>query len=397
MARGYDFLIIGGGIVGFSIGNEILKREPNSSVVIAEKEAETGSHASGRNSGVLHAGFYYSPDSLKARFCLEGNYELRKIISSACLPLNECGKVVVAKDESDLPRLLNLFERGIKNGSKIELLDAKELPKFEPLAKTYKQFLWSPKTAVSDPLLVNNRIREIFQSAGGQVISNALVSFQSDNQVAVNGAPVNAERIINAAGSNAIHLAHSIGIGKDYAQLPVIGLYKIADSREIPLRTLIYPVPNPQNPFLGVHFTLTVSGEVKIGPTAIPIIGREQYSLLNLPDLSDISESTKAVFSMFKNSPTNLFRLARTELPKISSSVLVREGINLVPTLNPEIKWKKKRPGIRAQLVDLKTGNFEMDFIVRQRGNTTHILNAVSPGWTSAIPFAKWIVDKHLS
>jgi L-2-hydroxyglutarate oxidase LhgO len=100
---------------------------------------------------------------------------------------------------------------------------------------------------------------------------------------------------------------------------------------------------------------------------------------------------------MLKSSPANLFRLARTELPKISSSVLVREGIELVPSLNSKIKWKKKRPGIRAQLVDLKTGNFEMDFIVRQRGNTTHILNAVSPGWTSAIPFAKWIVDKYLS
>jgi L-2-hydroxyglutarate oxidase LhgO len=397
MSRGYDFLIIGGGIVGFSIGNEILKREPKSSVLIAEKEAETGSHASGRNSGVLHAGFYYSPDSLKARFCLEGNYELRKIIESASLPLNECGKVVVAKDESDLPRLLNLFERGIKNGSKIELLDAKELPKFEPLAKTHKQFLWSPKTAVSDPLLVNNRIRELFQTAGGRVVSNALVKFKSDNQVLINGKPVEAGRIINSAGANAIHLAHSIGIGQDYAQLPVIGLYKITENKELPLRTLIYPVPNPENPFLGVHFTLTVSGEVKIGPTAIPILGREQYTLLDLPNFADISESTKAIVSMLKSSPANLFRLARTELPKISSSVLVREGIELVPSLNSKIKWKKKRPGIRAQLVDLKTGNFEMDFIVRQRGNTTHILNAVSPGWTSAIPFAKWIVDKYLS
>ena len=397
MKKGYDFLIIGGGIVGFSIGNEILKREPKSSVLIAEKEAETGSHASGRNSGVLHAGFYYSPDSLKAKFCFEGNYELRKIINSASIPLNECGKVVVAKDERDLPRLQDLYERGIKNGSKIELLDAKELPNFEPLAKTYKQFLWSPKTAVSEPLLVNNRIREIFQAAGGQVTSNAVVSFKSDSQVAINGIPIKAVRIINAAGANAIHLAHSIGVGQDYAQLPVIGLYKITDNKSLPLRTLIYPVPNPQNPFLGVHFTLTVSGEVKIGPTAIPILGREQYTLLDFPNFSDVSESAKAVLSMLKSSPANLFRLARTELPKISSSVLVREGIELVPTLNPEIKWKKKKPGIRAQLVDLRTGKFEMDFVVEQSGNTTHVLNAVSPGWTSAIPFSKWVVNKYLS
>ena len=267
----------------------------------------------------------------------------------------------------------------------------------QSLAKTHKLFLWSPKTAVSDPFLVNNEIKEIFHSAGGQVVSNSLVNFQSDNGVAINGTKINVERIINAAGSNAIHLAHSIGVGEDYAQLPVIGLYKITDKKELPLRTLIYPVPNPQNPFLGVHFTLTVSGEVKIGPTAIPILGREQYSFLNLPDFADLSESTKAVFYMLKNSPDNLFRLAKTELPKISSSVLVREGRNLVPSLNHEIKWKKKRPGIRAQLVDIKTGNFEMDFIVRQSGNTTHILNAVSPGWTSAIPFAKWVVEKYLT
>lgn len=397
MDKGYDFLIIGGGIVGFSIGNEILKREPKSSVLIAEKESETGSHASGRNSGVLHAGFYYSPDSLKAKFCLEGNYEMRRIIESASIPLNECGKVVVAKDESDLPRLWDLYERGIQNGSKIELLDASELPNFEPLANTHKQFLWSPKTAVSDPYLVNKQIREIFQSAGGRVISSALVKFKSDSQVTINGKSVNALRIINAAGANAIHLAHALGVGDNYAQLPVIGLYKITDDKSLPLRTLVYPVPNPQNPFLGVHFTLTVNGEVKIGPTAIPIIGREQYTLLDLPNFSDVSESTKALFSMIKNSPANLFRLAQTELPKISSSVLVREGIELVPTLNPEIKWKKKRPGIRAQLVDLRTGKFEMDFVVKQSGNTTHILNAVSPGWTSAIPFSKWVVSKYLS
>jgi L-2-hydroxyglutarate oxidase LhgO len=392
----YDYLIVGAGIVGLSIGVELLQRNPSLRVLIAEKETAPAQHASGRNSGVLHAGFYYSPDSLKARFCLEGNSALREIISESRLPINECGKVVVATCEEDLPRLHELYRRGLANGAKLELLEEDELNDFEPLAKTYRQFIWSPLTAVSDPVLVSERIRESYLKLGGELRTEAMIKIDLNYKVTINGVSLSAVQIINAAGTNAIHLAHSVGVGKKYAQLPVLGLYKVTPRANLPLKTLVYPVPNPKNPFLGVHFTLTVQGDIKIGPTAIPILGREQYSWQDLPEFLDLQSSIKALKSLMANSPANLINLARTELPKISTKVLSRDGQKLVPSANESISWKKKRPGIRAQLVNLEKGEFEMDFVVQKEHNIVHVLNAVSPGWTSAIPFAKWIVATYL-
>jgi L-2-hydroxyglutarate oxidase LhgO len=396
MSEEYDHLIIGGGIVGLSVGLELLNKYPNSRVLLVEKEEKTGSHASGRNSGVLHAGFYYSPDSLKAKFCRQGNLELREIIAADSIPLNECGKVVVAQHEEDLERLEALFQRGLTNGVNLELLPEAELAKVEPLAKTFKKFLWSPMTAVSDPEMVTEAIKSRYLRRGGQIRINAAASFNKDGKVFINRLEINAKSIINAAGTGAIHLAHSAGVGHDYSQLPVLGLYKITSSKNLPLSRLVYPVPNPRNPFLGVHFTLTVDGSVKIGPTAIPVLGREQYSLTDLPDLQDIQSSFSSLIAMLKDSPKNLLTLAATELPKISLRLLTEGGALLVPSSSNKILWNTKKPGMRAQLVNLSTGKFEMDYVVRKHENQVHILNAVSPGWTSSIPFARWIISEYL-
>ena len=396
MPEKYDHLIIGGGIVGLSIGLELLNKYPNARVLLVDKEEKTGLHASGRNSGVLHAGFYYSPDSLKAKFCLQGNLELREIIAADSIPLNECGKVVVAQNEEDLVRLEALFQRGITNGVNLELLPETDMEKIEPLARTFKQFLWSPMTAVSNPEMVTESIKSRFIKRGGQIRTNGTAAFSKDGGVLINAQEVRADNIINAAGTGAIHLAHSAGVGSDYAQLPVLGLYKITPSQNLPLSRLVYPVPNPKNPFLGVHFTLTVDGSVKIGPTAIPVLGREQYSLQDVPDLLDIRSSFSSIFAMMKDSPRNLLNLATTELPKISLRVLTEGGALLVPSSNKRISWNTKKPGMRAQLVNLTTGKFEMDYVVRKHENQVHVLNAVSPGWTSSLPFARWIVSEYL-
>jgi L-2-hydroxyglutarate oxidase LhgO len=159
----------------------------------------------------------------------------------------------------------------------------------------------------------------------------------------------------------------------------------------------VYPVPNPTNPFLGVHFTLTVSGAIKIGPTAIPIIGKEQYKFRDIPALQDFKSSGRAIKGLFSGSPINLLQLAMTELPKISTKRLVSEAMELVPSVSKNIKWNSKSPGIRAQLVNMKNKSFEMDYVVEQNGKFTHILNAVSPGWTSAIPFAKYVVKNFIA
>ena len=396
MLEKYDHLIIGGGIVGLSLGLELLNKYPNARVLLVDKEEKTGLHASGRNSGVLHAGFYYSPDSLKAKFCLQGNLELREIIAADSIPLNECGKVVVAQNEEDLVWLETLFQRGITNGVNLELLPESDLAKIEPLAKTFKKFLWSPMTAVSNPEMVTESIKNRFLKRGGEILTSAKASINEDGKVFLDSQEVTADNIINAAGTGAIHLAHSAGVGDDYSQLPVLGLYKITPKGNLPLSRLVYPVPNPKNPFLGVHFTLTVDGAVKIGPTAIPVLGREQYSLRHLPDLLDIQSSFSSLFAMMKDSPKNLINLAITELPKISLRVLTEGGALLVPSSNNKIIWENKKPGMRAQLVNLNTGKFEMDYVVRKHKNQVHVLNAVSPGWTSSLPFARWIVSEYL-
>lgn len=396
MKEHYDFLVIGGGIVGLSIGRELLKKNRNSKVLVVEKELEIAAHASGRNSGVLHAGFYYSPDSLKAKFCLEGNHALKLLITKHNIPINNCGKVVVARNVEDVARMETLYERGMSNGVHLERFVASKLVNYEPLARTHKEFLWSPDTAVSDPVAITHLIQDLFIKEGGKVILGSKIHVGNTGLVSLNGRAINAERIINAAGAHAIHIAHQLGVGKKYSQLPVLGLYKYSESKDFPLRTLVYPVPNPKNPFLGVHFTLTVDGKVKIGPTAIPIIGREQYTLSDIPDVLDFWNSTRALTNLFLGSPSGLATLALTELPKISTQRLVREGRELVPDFSDSIDWKKKRPGIRAQLVDLEKRSFEMDFVVEQNNNFVHVLNAVSPGWTSAIPFAKYIVQNYL-
>lgn len=391
-----DFLVIGGGIVGLSLGRELLRTKQNARVIILEKESSVGSHASGRNSGVLHAGFYYSPDSLKAKFCLEGNYALRGLIRQHQIPIITCGKVVIANTEEDLERLDVLFERGSRNGVALVRESAANLHKFEPLARTHKEFLWSKNTAVSDPLAVTQLIAQLFLDSGGEIEYNSWARILENGLVDSGTRLIRADRIINAAGTNAIHIAHELGVGEKYSQLPVLGLYKYCEKADLPLRTLVYPVPNPKNPFLGVHFTLTVDQKVKIGPTAIPILGREQYSLAGKFDALDVMSSSKSVWSLFQESPVGLTKLAYTELPKVSTRKLVRDGKQLVPNVSHSIKWKKKRAGIRAQLVNLETKSFEMDFVIESEGNFVHVLNAVSPGWTSAIPFAQHIVKNYL-
>ena len=397
MEKNVDFLIVGGGILGISIGLEILRNFPFSRTLILEKEAGSGLHASGRNSGVLHAGFYYSADSLKAKFCADGNLELRKVIRDHNIPLLECGKVVVAQNEAELAQLIKLHERGNKNGVKQEILSVSDLSKFEPYAKTHKEFLWSPNTAVSDPKAVIRALENKYLSKGGEMLHNSIFSTNNQFEHRINGELVTAGKIINVSGTGAISIANQLGEGLEYAQLPVLGLYKITDDRAVPLKTLVYPVPNPEYPFLGVHFTLTLDKKIKIGPTAIPILGSEQYSISSKVSKGDFKSSIKAIRSLVLNSPKLLAGLAIAELPKVSTRRLVTDGERLVPNVRLISSWKYKEPGIRAQLVNLSNGKFEMDFVVRSANGVIHVLNAVSPGWTAAIPFAKHIFDNYLA
>ena len=390
-----DVLIIGGGIIGLSIGIALLESKPSLKVIIAEKEKSLGLHASGRNSGVLHAGFYYSPDSLKAKFCRDGNKELRKVAKKHGIEVRDVGKVVVARNEDENNRMDTLFERGVKNGVDIEIKSADELKLFEPLAVTHNRFLWSPSTGVADPKAINQALMNDFVSLGGKIdFGTELTLILRNSEIHDASNQYDVKYFINAAGAQSDRIARKVNVGLDYAMLPFMGVYRATEEKNLPLKRLVYPVPHPINPFLGVHFTLTVDHRVKIGPTAIPILGREQYSFTEGWSVSDIGQALKGMNSLIRGDSHDIKAILKTEWPKIIQSRLVRESTELVPSADQVKNWAKKPPGIRSQLVHLPSGKLEQDFVVRSEANATHILNAVSPGWTSAIPFAKWVVER---
>ena len=397
MFKNCDVLIVGAGVVGLSTGIALLQSRPSLKVTIADKEKNIGLHASGRNSGVIHAGFYYSPDSLKAKFCRDGNLELRKLAKKFGIPVKDVGKVVVARNEGEDSRLNTLFERGIANGVELEIHPAEKLKEFEPLAITHNRFMWSPNTGISDPRAIVKAMQDEFLTLGGEIHFDSKVNltvwhgeiYDSSNQFSF-------KHVVNTAGAQADRLARSVGVGTDYAMLPFMGVYRATSERNLPLQRLVYPVPHPINPFLGVHFTLTIDGKVKIGPTAIPIAGREQYSFTEGWSGSDIAQALKGMKSLITGNSHDFGAILKSEWPRIIQKLLVKESTELVPSAIAVKDWHRKPPGIRAQLVNLSTGKLEQDFIVTSKANATHVLNAVSPGWTSAIPFGKHVVDVHL-
>jgi L-2-hydroxyglutarate oxidase len=392
--RKCDVLIIGGGIIGLSIGIALLESKTSLKVIIAEKEKGLGFHASGRNSGVLHAGFYYSPDSLKAKFCREGNKELRKVAKKHGIPVRDVGKVVVARNADENNRLDMLFERGIKNCVDIELKTADKLKLLEPLAVTHERFLWSPTTGVSDPKAINAALLQYFISLGGKIDFDTKVKLiQKNSEIIDEANQYEAKHFINSAGAQSDRIARAVGVGLEYAMLPFMGVYRATEEKNLPLQRLVYPVPHPINPFLGVHFTLTVDHKVKIGPTAIPIAGREQYSFTEGWSGSDVAQALKGMKSIVKGNSHDFGTILRHEWPKIIQKLLVKESTALVPSAIGVKDWQRKPPGIRAQLVHLPTGKLVQDFIVDSQANATHVLNAVSPGWTSSIPFGRYLAD----
>ena len=391
--------IIGAGILGISTGIELLKSGKNLHVTIFEKERRVSSHASGRNSGVVHAGFYYSPDSLKAKFCRTGNRELRQLCKDNQVPILETGKVVVARNDEEVVELEKLFDRGIKNDVELELLEEKQLPAFEPLARTYKKFMWSPTTAVSSPNLISKVLIDEFLKLGGKLVLGESAELQKSNgDISIKGDQVHYAHVINCAGTYSNKLALQVGLADDYLAVPFLGSYLSASQASLPLRTLIYPVPHPVNPFLGTHFTITAEGTVKIGPSAIPALGRENYKFFQGIKLGELSEISKGFLAILKGDKNDLTAIFRQEIPKLNRSFLLRSAL---PLLSPDIQveesaWKRKPPGIRAQLVAKSNGQLVQDFIVESLYNSTHVLNLVSPGWTCAIPFAKWLSNEKI-
>ncbi len=394
----YDQIIIGAGIVGISLGLALLERDPSRKVLIIDKEGKPGIHASGRNSGVLHAGFYYSPDSLKAKFCRLGNLELRKFCKENNLQILETGKVVVCQDKQDITHLEELYRRGVANEVNIEILDSKDLEKIEPAAQTVDKFIRSPTTAVGNPKDVINKLAEKFTKSGGSFSFHTQVQLvEKDNEVLVKTKTgiYSAKSIINSAGAYAADLAKQVNVGTEYVCLPFLGAYKKSKLLSVNPKRLVYPVPNPVNPFLGVHTTITLNNEIKIGPTALPVVGKEQYKLTDGFNLKELAEFFTSTTALVKSDSVDLIGLAKEEALKLFKKPLLNRTRKLSNSLDSNTNWVKYPSGIRAQIINTETKAIEMDYILESDKNVVHILNAVSPGWTSAIPFAHWVVENQ--
>lgn len=389
-----DFLVIGGGIIGLNIARGLRRKFPDASVHLLEKETECGFHASGRNSGVLHAGFYYSPDSLKARFTWQGNRLLTEYCEAKNIPLNKCGKLVVAKDHADHASLDELLRRGRANGIPIEEVSERDAKAIEPRVKTCERALFSPATSTVDPSKVMQAMRWDAEEEGVQIHCGVRYLRSSRGRVMTSQGAYDVGYVVNAAGLYADRIARDYEFSEHYRILPFKGLYLYSNEPVGSIRTNIYPVPDLKNPFLGVHFTVAASGKIKIGPTAIPGFWREQYAGMANFQWGEFIEVATRGIGLLANSNFDFRKLAIKEMGKYSRSKMVSLASELVEGVKLEHYQSWGTPGIRAQLVDIKKRKLEMDFVLEGDRDSMHVLNAVSPAFTCGLPFAEHVCDR---
>jgi len=389
-----DIVIVGGGIVGLSIASELNNRFPDSKIILIEKEGELASHASGRNSGVLHAGFYYTPDSKKAKLTVEGNRLLTEYCLTNNLAINRCGKVVVTKDEEELNTLYELKRRGSLNGVPLEIIDENQLDDFEPNAKTFCKALYSPTTSTVNPSeLVRHLGKSLIAKKNMHILLNeAFVTKEAPTIIRTKRHKINYKYLINTAGLYADKIAHKFGVGERYTLIPFKGLYLEYKNDNL-INKHVYPVPNISNPFLGTHFTKMVDGKVKMGPTAVPAFWRENYHGFSKFNLVELFEIVNAETKLFYLNAFNFRKITFEEFKKYYRKYFVQQGSQLLKKINASMFGDYLKPGIRAQLLDKDTKELVMDFIVEHGENSTHVLNAVSPAFTCAFSFSKFIAN----
>lgn len=389
-----DFLIIGGGIIGINLAIQAKHHFPDANVTLIEKEAENGMHASGRNSGVLHAGFYYSADSLKARLTKHGNKQLTDFCIEHGLGINRCGKLVVARNADEFPVLDELSVRAERNGVELHQITEAEAKEIEPRVRTFERALFSPATASVNPKEVMGAFVSDAKHAGIRILNSTRYLGAENGVVRTTQGDISAGYIINAAGLYADKIAKDFGFSEHYRILPFKGLYLYANDRLSPLRTNIYPVPDLRNPFLGVHHTVTLDGHTKIGPTAIPCFWREHYRGFDNFRFEELVEVVGREAELLIRNDFNFRKLAWEEMRKIYRPNLVKLAAELVSDTRPEHYTKWGTPGIRAQLLDTNTRKLEMDFRMEGDERSFHILNAVSPAFTCAMSFSEYTLEQ---
>ena len=395
MAEKFDLTIVGGGIVGLATALEIAQRYPKTKLLVLEKEDQLAAHQTGHNSGVIHSGIYYRPGSLKAQTCVSGANALVVFCEQHGIPYERCGKVVVATTEEELPRLEELFRRGTANGVEgLEMIGPERLREIEPHATGLKA-LYVPTTGIIDFPRVARTYAHLVQDRGGEIRTRhhvqKVVHADGGLVIETSKAAVHTKFLVNCGGLFADHLARMTGASLDLQIVPFRGeYYTVAPQRRSLVKGLIYPVPDPALPFLGVHFTRTITGEVEAGPNAVLAFAREGYRKANV-DLRDFYETLT-----FPGFWIMARRYWRTGIGEMYRSMSKRAFLKALQRLLPELTADDLRPGgsgVRAQAIS-RAGALIDDFVIAATANALHVLNAPSPGATASLAIGRLIVDK---
>lgn len=390
----YDIAIIGAGIIGLATGMKLATDFPNLRTVVLEKESRVALHQTGHNSGVIHAGIYYAPGSQKANFCATGSKELRSFCDEHNIPYKMCGKLVVAIDEDEVPRLDELHRRGTENGAEgLELVGPERLREIEPNAAGVKA-IFSPNTGIVDFSLVSKAYAEELQRAGGELALGAGVTGAARDsggtRLITQKGDISAKHVINCGGLHADRVAGMMGTDAGVRIVPFRGeYYSIRPERSDLVNGLIYPVPDPAMPFLGVHFTRRIGGGVEAGPNAVLALAREGYGKLSF-NLRDML-GTVGFPGFWKMSATHWKTGLSEQYRSLSKPTFLRSLQRLVPDIGMD-DLTEPGAGVRAQAVD-RSGRLLQDFSIVQAPGAIHVLSAPSPGATSSLTISRYIVD----
>jgi (S)-2-hydroxyglutarate dehydrogenase len=393
--RSYDVVVVGAGILGLAVARELEHRHPSLRLAVLDKEPKVGQHQTGHNSGVIHSGIYYTPGSLKARLCVEGSRNLYAYCEEKGIATDRCGKVIIASTEDEIPRLENIYQRGQANGVEgLELIGPERLREIEPHCVGVKA-IWSPNTGIVDYARVTLAYSQDVQAGGGEVLPGyEVLGFQeraSSVVLRTTAGEVETRYVVACAGLHADRLARLTGAPPDPRIVPFRGDYWVLrPDRKHLARNLIYPVPDPAFPFLGVHFTRRLDdGAVWLGPNAVLAFAREGYQRLDWRP-RDLAEALS--YSGFQKLATKYWRMGLDEMVRdFSKAAFLRSLQKYVPELDMA-DLLPGPSGVRAQALG-PDGQLVDDFVFNTQGRIVHVRNAPSPGATSSLAIGRLITD----